>query len=106
METIYKFKNSSSKLIEKIVDDDFSAINHVILSAGDSLPEHYSNSNTYFIIVQGTMALRMGEDKGKSYEKGSIIYIPYNIKMNVANGSSAILEFFIVKAPNPKNYKA
>ncbi|MCL2704824.1 MAG: cupin domain-containing protein [Spirochaetaceae bacterium] len=106
METIYKFKNSSSKLIEKIVDDDFSAINHVILSAGDSLPEHYSNSNTYFIIVQGTIALRLGEDNSKSYEAGSIVYIPYNIKMNVANGSGSILEFFIVKAPNPGNYKA
>ena len=105
METLYNFKNSSEKLIEKIVDDDFSAINHVILSKGDVLPEHYSNSNTYFIIVQGTMMLRLGEDNAKSYEKGSIVYIPYNIKMNIANVSSNILDFFIIKAPNPKKYK-
>jgi len=106
METLYKFQNSSDKLIEKIVDDDFSAINHVILTSGDSLPEHYSNSNTYLIIVQGTIQLQLGEDKNKPYEKGSIIYIPYNTKMNIANESNSNLEFFIVKAPNPKNYKS
>ena len=106
METLYKFQNSSSKLVEKIVDDDFSVIAHVILAKGDVVPEHNSNSNTYFVIVQGTMTLRLGEEKTKLYEKGSIINIPYNVKMNIINDSKDILEFFIFKAPNPKNYKA
>ena len=106
METLYKFQSSAAKLIEKIVDDDLATINHVILAAGDSLPEHLSISNTYFIIVQGTIMLKIGDEKAKSYEKGSIIYFPHNTKINVANGSSGILEIFAVKVPNPKNYKA
>ena len=105
METLYKFNNSSEKLVEKIVDDDFSVIAHVILAKGDVVPEHNSNSNTYFIIVQGAMTLRLGDENTKLYEKGSIIYIPYDIKMNISNNSESNLEFFIVKSPNPKNYK-
>ena len=106
METLYKFQNSSSKLVEKIVDDDFSVIAHVILAKGDVVPEHNSNSNTYFVIVQGTMTLRLGEDKAKLHERGSIVNIPYNIKMNICNDSNDVLEFFIFKSPNPNKYNA
>ena len=40
-----------------------------------------------------------------NYPEGSIINIPYNIKMNVSNQQDDVLEFFVVKAPSPKNFK-
>jgi quercetin dioxygenase-like cupin family protein len=93
---------SSTKLIEKILEDDHAAINHMILPKGDSLPEHYSNSNVYMIVTQGTITIQLSEQPNHEYPSGSIICIPYNTKMNASNQHDEILEFFVVKAPSPK----
>lgn len=105
IEKVYSFKDADEKLIEKIVNDDNIALNHMILTEGTSLPEHYSNSNVYMIVVKGCMTLKLNEQNPREYKKGSIINIPYNTKMNVGNLSSEKLEFFVVKAPSPANYR-
>lgn len=105
LEQTYKFKFSDQKVIEKIIDDDNLALNHMILKNGESLPEHFSNSNVYMIIIRGILTIRLGEDNPQKYSKGDIVNIPYNIKMNVNNLDDEILEFFVVKSPNPKYYE-
>lgn len=102
IEKNYKIKSSNEKLIEKIVDDDNLLLNHMILTKGTGLPEHFSNSNVYMIIVKGTLTIKLGQQEEKRYSKGEIINIPYNIKMNINNFDDEILEFFVIKAPNPK----
>lgn len=102
IEKNYKIKNSNEKLIEKIVDDDNLLLNHMILTKGTGLPEHFSNSNVYMVIVKGTLTIKLGEQEEKRYSKGEIINIPYNTKMNINNFDDEILEFFVIKAPNPK----
>lgn len=104
IEKNYKFKNSSEKVIEKIVEDDNLLLNHMILTKGTGLPEHFSNSNVYMIIVKGTMTMRLGEQEEQKHSQGNIINIPYNIKMNINNFHDEILEFFVIKAPNPKYF--
>lgn len=106
LEKIYKFKNSNEKIIEKIVDDENVALNHMILTKDTGLPEHYSNSNVYMIITKGTMSIKLDEQDFHKYNAGDIINIPYNTKMNVNNFDEEILEFFVIKSPNPRNYKA
>lgn len=103
-EKSYNFKNSNEKIIEKIIDDDNLLLNHMILTKGTGLPEHFSNSNVYMIIIKGTMSIRLDEQEEKKYSQGNIINIPYNTKMNVNNYEDEILEFFVVKAPNPKYF--
>lgn len=105
LEKVYKYQKLNEKIIEKIVDDENMALNHMILTKDTGLPEHYSNSNVYMIIISGTMTLKLGEEEAKKYQGGDIINIPYNIKMNVNNFDDAILEFFVVKSPNPRNYR-
>lgn len=104
VEKQYNFNKSDIKLIERVVDDENININHMILPKGDRLPEHFSNSNVYMIVVQGTISLQLGEQETVNYPYGSIINIPYNTKMNVFNQYEEILEFFVVKSPCPKNY--
>lgn len=104
METVYHFNQSAEKLIEKIVDDDHSAINHIIFNKGEALPEHNSNSNVYMLVLRGTLTLQLGENTATHNEAGSIVSIPYGIKMNVSNTHEEQLEFFVIKAPNPRNY--
>lgn len=105
IEKSYEYNIVDEKLIERIVDDDNVAINHMILIKGTGLPEHFSNSNVYMIIIRGKMAISLNDNPQKIYEKGKILYIPYNTKMNVQNLDDEVLEFFVVKAPNPKNFK-
>jgi len=105
LEKIYKYQKLNEKIIEKIVDDENLALNHMILTKGTGLPEHYSNSNVYMIIVMGTMTIKLDDQEPQKYKAGDIVNIPYNIKMNVNNFDEEVLEFFVVKAPNPKNFK-
>lgn len=104
METQYLFKSSADKLIEKIIDDDAVMINHMILNKGDFLPEHKSNSNVYMIVVRGMLTLHLAENEAKDYGNGSIINIPYGVKMNVSNSNDEQVEFFVIKAPSPRVY--
>lgn len=91
------------RVIEKIVDDDNVVINHMLLLKSTGLPEHYSNSNVYMIIISGQMTIKLNDSEPKVYSKGSILNIPFNTRMNVNNYSEELLEFFVVKAPNPKD---
>lgn len=104
MEKLYKFNQSTDKLIEKILDDDVVMINHMILNQGDALPQHDSNSNVYMIVVRGSVTLQLGENSAVRYQHGSIINIPGKVKMNVSNTDLSQTEFFVVKAPSPRLY--
>lgn len=47
------------------------------------------------------MSLELDEQGPHQYHAGQIIAIPYHARMNVVNFDDEILEFFVVKAPNP-----
>jgi len=105
LERIYEFSKSDIKIIEKLVDDAPLLLNHMVLPTGEGLPEHYSNSNVYIIIIRGIITLTLGDQCSSNYHGGQIIDIPYKTKMNIINNQSDVLEFFMVKAPNPSVYK-
>lgn len=105
LEQKYEYKLTDEKLIEKIINDENINLNHMVLKKGESLPEHYSNSNVYMIIVRGVMSLQLNDQESSKYAKGNIINILYNTKMKVLNIDKEVLEFFVVKSPNPKDYK-
>lgn len=105
LEKVYCFSSANTKNVEKIIDDDPIVINHMVLPQGAALPEHYSNSNMYMMIMRGKMTLKLDDQEPHEYTKGQIINIPYHIKMNINNFNEDILEFFVVKSPNPRNYE-
>ena len=98
-----KYTVSNEKVIERIIEDDNVAINHMILRKTEALPEHYSNSNVYMIVARGEVTLKLDEQEPHSYPSGSIMLIPYKTKMNVSNQNDDVLEIFVVKAPSPRH---
>lgn len=106
IETIFKFTPTDSKLVERIIEDKNVGINHMVLNKGEALPEHFTNSNVYMIIVRGQITLQLAEQEDHKYPSGSIVNLPYNVKMNASNQDQMTLEFFVVKAPSPPYYKA
>ena len=94
---------SQEKVIERVIEDDNVAINHMILRKGEALPPHHANSNVYMIVARGEVTLVLGEQEPHAYPAGSIMLIPYQTKMNVSNQGDTVLELFVVKASSPKH---
>jgi quercetin dioxygenase-like cupin family protein len=102
IEKKYLYKVTDTRTIERIISDENADINHIVLQKGDFLPEHFSNSNVYLIIIRGIITIQLNEQKPALYPRGNIINIPYKVKMNIYNEDEDVLEFFIVKSPSPK----
>jgi quercetin dioxygenase-like cupin family protein len=105
VEKPYSFTLTDEKLVERILEDDHVGINHMVLPRGGALPEHYSNSHVYMIVLRGQVTLQLNEQPEHRYPAGTIVNIPYQTKMNVSNQDEEILEFFVVKAPSPRRFK-
>ena len=96
-----RYTLSEEKVIERLIEDEYVAINHMILRKSEALPEHHANSNVYMIVARGTVTLRLDDQEPHAYPAGSIMLIPYQTKMNVSNQHKELLELFVVKAPGP-----
>lgn len=102
LETLYSFTVTNDKKIERIIDEDLAAVNHMVLPQGDRLPPHAANSNVFMIVSRGTISLQLDEQEEHHYPAGSIINIPHRTFMNVVNTHEETVELFVVKVPGPR----
>ncbi len=105
VEKQYRFTRSDDKVIERILEDENVAVNHMILRRGEALPEHFANSNVTMIVIRGTVTLRLDAQEDHAYPAGSILTIPFRTKMNVSNQNDEVMEIFVLKAPWPGKMK-
>lgn len=103
LEKTYRFARTDSKTIEKVVDDERVNINHIVLAPGEAVPVHVSNSYVHQIVVRGELSLSLEDGTVERHQAGTIVSVPFNLKMAIRNEGSDILEFFVVKAPNPRD---
>lgn len=103
IEQVYKIAIGNEKVVEKVIQDENIHYIHMVFNKDEGLPEHFSNSNVYMTVVRGILSIGLDEEEVHVYEKGSVLKIPFNIKMNVRNSHEEVLELIVVKAPAPKN---
>jgi mannose-6-phosphate isomerase-like protein (cupin superfamily) len=101
MEKTYSFTVTDEKVIERIMEDENAAINHMVLPEGEGLPVHTTNSNVYMIVVRGGIHAALNEGPDIACGAGTILNIPYLTKMDVRNRGKETAELFVVKAPAP-----
>jgi quercetin dioxygenase-like cupin family protein len=106
IEKAYRFTHTDDFIMEKIIDEEHVNINHIVVAPGGSVPVHVANSHVHQIIVRGTISLKLEDEPVVRYTAGSIVAIPFNTKMDIRNEGSDTLEFFVVKAPNPRSMPA
>ena len=53
IEQIFKLAVGNEKVVEKVIFDDNLHYLHMVFNTGESLPEHFSNSNVYMTVVRG-----------------------------------------------------
>lgn len=104
IEEIYNLSKSNERTVKKVVQDDNLDYIHMIFNKDEGLPIHYSNSNVYMTILQGTLSIALDDQEMHTYPGGSLLKIPYKTKMNVQNLNEEKLELLVIKAPAPKNY--
>ncbi|MDD4103806.1 MAG: hypothetical protein PHU89_02210 [Bacilli bacterium] len=103
IEKVFKMSSSDLHVIEPVIKDENIHFMHMVLGEGESLKTHYTNANLYMTVVKGILSLSLQDEPFKKYEKGTILRIPINIKMNAQNHDKEILELYVVKAPKPEN---
>lgn len=103
IEQEYRFNNSGQAVVEKIVDDERVNINHIVVAPGGAVPTHVSNSWVHQIVVRGTLSLSLEDQPFNDHPAGSMVAVPFNQKMVIENHAADTLEFFVVKAPNPRS---
>lgn len=103
IEKNHPFTPTDDKTIEKLIEDDHVAVNHMVLPMGEALPEHSANSNVTMIVVRGTVSLVLDSQEVHHYPKGAVLSIPFRTRMNVSNLHPDVLEIFVVKAPSPRS---
>jgi quercetin dioxygenase-like cupin family protein len=105
IERVFNLYQGSEKKVEKVIQDDNLDYIHMVFNQGEGLPLHFSNSNVYMTVLQGTLSIKLDEQPVHKYEAGTLLTIPYHTKMNVRNEDKALLELLVIKAPAPKHYK-
>lgn len=105
IEKNFSFTRTDEKIVELIVDEDRVAINHMVLPQGEALPEHKANAHVHLIVVRGLLTLKLAGRMAQKYPAGSIIALPYGIRMHPQNRDDRVLEFFVIKVPSPRALK-
>ncbi|HHX07901.1 MAG TPA: hypothetical protein GX730_00495 [Chloroflexi bacterium] len=101
IEKVYNMSTRTEYVIEPVIKDDYVHYMHMVLHKGQALPTHFTNANIYMTVVTGTLTLSLSDEEFKVYPSGSIINIPFRIKMIAQNEHDEILELFVVKTPAP-----
>lgn len=104
IEKLYNYSTTNDKAVEKLIMNDYVNYIHMVFNKNEGLPEHMSNSNVYMNVIRGKLSIQLDSQEVHEYEKGSLLEIPYNVKMNVRNLHEETLELIVVKAPAPQNY--
>lgn len=101
IEQIYEMSIGDEKIVEKVIQDENIHYIHMVFNKGEGLPEHFSNSNVYMTVIRGRLSIGLNEQIVHRYEKGTLLKIPVNTRMNVKNLSDDVLELIVVKSPAP-----
>lgn len=105
IEEVFTLSRGPEQTVEKVIQDDNVDYIHMLFNMDEGLPLHYSNSNVYMTVLQGTLTIGLNDQDDHQYPAGTLLKIPYKIKMNVRNLHDDLLELLVIKAPAPKHYK-
>lgn len=103
IEQVFNMTMDNERMVERVIQDENLHYIHMIFNQNEGLPEHFSNSTVYMTILRGKLSIGLGEQVVCQYDAGTVLKIPFNVKMNVRNSDAEILELIVIKAPVPKN---
>jgi len=100
----FSFSTSDDSIRERVVDrpDQWDlVIAHVVLSPGEAVNRHPTDSEAFVAVVRGTLSLEVEGLAEVEHPRGSLLYLPKGTPMAPRNEGSEALEFFVIKTPHP-----
>lgn len=103
IEEVFEMSTGDKTTVEKLIlEDDLNYI-HMVFEKKKGLPLHYSNATVYMTVIRGKLSITLGDEETKVYEKGTLLKIPYDTKMDVRNKDDEVLELIVIKSPGAKH---
>ncbi|NLN83616.1 MAG: hypothetical protein GX138_04550 [Firmicutes bacterium] len=94
-------RDGAERVIKPIIKDENLHYMHMVLPKGTGLPVHFTNAVVYMTVNKGTLSISLADGEFKIYPSGSILQLPYMVKMDARNGGEDVLELIVIKAPAP-----
>ena len=86
--------------VRKLYDKESAQVSHITLQPGEGLKPHKTPVDVFFVVLEGTPTILVGEDEAVC-EKDNLIESPAHIVHNIYNASESIARILVVKAPRP-----
>lgn len=102
VEEVFMMSTEDKTVVEKLILEEDLHYIHMVFTKDKGLPLHYSNAVVHMTVVRGRLSIALGEQDVKVYEAGTLLKIPFDVKMNVKNKHDETLELIVIKAPGPK----
>jgi quercetin dioxygenase-like cupin family protein len=86
--------------VRKLYDKESAQAMHIALQPGESLKPHKTPVDVFFVVLEGTPSILVGEEEVVC-ERDNLIESPANIVHNIRNASENVARILVVKAPKP-----
>ncbi len=95
-----KHPNAHGVDVRKLYDKESAQVSHITLEPGEGLKPHKTPVDVFFIVLEGTPVIQVGEEE-ELCEKDNLIESPANIVHNIYNASHSVARILVIKAPRP-----
>ena len=85
IEQVFNYSTGDDFAVEKLIFDDNINYINMVFNKDEGLPEHFSNSNVYMTVIRGQLSLGLDGQEVHAYGAGTLLKIPFKVKMNVKN---------------------
>jgi len=86
--------------VRKLYDKESAQVSHITLQPGESLKPHKTPVDVFFVVLEGTPTILVGEEE-EVCEKDNLIESPAHVVHNIRNASESVARILVVKAPKP-----
>ncbi|OHD30936.1 MAG: hypothetical protein A2Y31_11285 [Spirochaetes bacterium GWC2_52_13] len=97
IEKVYSYSVADATAVERIVGGPDVRINHLSLAAGESLDPHPTPEAAHMIVTRGVLGITLNDQEQHRYGEGSIVAIPANTMLGIANSGDVTMHLFVIK---------
>lgn len=100
MKTAPAMPNPHKVKAARVYDSEHAQAVHITLEPGEALRKHITPVDVFFVVLEGTGIVEIGEEK-REVGVDSLIESPARIPHCWYNESKAVLRVLVVKVPRP-----
>lgn len=97
MNNVIPLTASTTKKIERLVEDPQFHLVHMIFNPDEGLPIHPAHANLYMTVLSGTLSIQLNDEPLLIVRAKSVVKVPFGTVMNVRNLHPDQLELLVIK---------